>query len=295
MKLQKLLLLIAVMLIIVLTTNIVLADVWVNVWYGNLDGSPIEANIGELVDIDIYIQTSEETYVGDIHLCLGTQDRYVDSLLSLEYGEYYYPFTEWDTLFFYEPFGSPPNPEGWSSQSVVAICEFYAPFESPAMHFVDPTLALKMVVKTVNDSSLLGGTYDCLGHGVHPFLGYLVCGDTCGMVIPLTEYYSPIYISDGTDIGNENQDVPREYGIFQNYPNPFNAITSFEYGLPEDSHVTIIIYDLLGHQVATLISQHQSAGHHQVSWDAGANSSGIYFYRIQAGDFVNTKKMVLLK
>jgi hypothetical protein len=89
--------------------------------------------------------------------------------------------------------------------------------------------------------------------------------------------------------------IPEEYSIKQNYPNPFNAVTSFEYGLPKDSYVTIIIYNLLGYQVATLINQYQPAGYHQVSWDAGANSSGIYFYRIQAGDFTKTKKMLLLK
>jgi len=80
-----------------------------------------------------------------------------------------------------------------------------------------------------------------------------------------------------------------------NYPNPFNSSTTIEYGLPEVGQVRIDIYDLLGRKVETLVDEEMQAGRHQVVWDAAGRPSGIYFYRIKVGDFVDTKRMVYLK
>jgi len=90
------------------------------------------------------------------------------------------------------------------------------------------------------------------------------------------------------------------YKLMQNYPNPFNPITILRYDLPEQSHVNIIIYDMLGRQVRSLINQTQDAGFKSVIWDATDSfgkpvSAGVYLYQIHAGDFVQTRKMVLLK
>ena len=93
----------------------------------------------------------------------------------------------------------------------------------------------------------------------------------------------------------ESPKNPREFLLKQNYPNPFNPVTKIEYTLSANSKVSLIIYNLLGQEVAQLINGPQSAGTHIVFWDASKVSSGIYFYRLQAGDFVRTKKMVLLK
>lgn len=81
----------------------------------------------------------------------------------------------------------------------------------------------------------------------------------------------------------------------QNYPNPFNASTTIEYSLPEPSEVSIETYDLLGRKVKMLVDQDKRAGKHLVMWDASGHSSGVYFYWIEAGDVVETKRMVLLK
>jgi len=89
--------------------------------------------------------------------------------------------------------------------------------------------------------------------------------------------------------------LPEKYLLTQNYPNPFNTSTTFEYGLFEMGHVKINIYDLLGRTIETLIDDEMQAGHHQIIWDASNNSSGIYFYRMEAGDLKQTKKMILLK
>ena len=93
---------------------------------------------------------------------------------------------------------------------------------------------------------------------------------------------------------------PTSFNLLQNYPNPFNPITTLRYDLPETGLVTITIYDMLGRQVKTLIDQTQDAGYRSVIWDATKDygkpvSAGIYLYKIQAGKYMQTKKMVLLK
>ena len=83
--------------------------------------------------------------------------------------------------------------------------------------------------------------------------------------------------------------------LLQNYPNPFNATTKIEYELPSQATVSIEIYDLIGRRVTALLNELQPAGHHQVVWNAKDQSSGTYFYRIRAGEMVETKKMILMK
>jgi len=94
--------------------------------------------------------------------------------------------------------------------------------------------------------------------------------------------------------------MPDEYTLYQNYPNPFNAVTQIKYDLPEASHVQLFIYDILGREVTSLVNEVQEPGYRSITWhgtDAfGRNvGAGMYFYSIQAGDFRQVKKMVLLK
>lgn len=89
--------------------------------------------------------------------------------------------------------------------------------------------------------------------------------------------------------------IPKEFKLFQNYPNPFNPITTIQYELPQRSDVQITIYDLLGRKVTTLLSETQNAGYKSVQWNAASVPSGMYFYQIKAGDYVQTRKMILLK
>ncbi len=95
--------------------------------------------------------------------------------------------------------------------------------------------------------------------------------------------------------GNRDVDLPESFSLSQNYPNPFNPVTEIRYALPKDCQVRLEVYSILGQRVATLVEGTQEAGYKAVRWDASGVASGIYFYRLQAGSFVESKKMILLK
>jgi len=109
-----------------------------------------------------------------------------------------------------------------------------------------------------------------------------------------------------TGINDEEENfsiIPREFDLNQNFPNPFNPTTVIEFALPVKSKVELSVYNLLGEKIVTLVNEEKHAGNHQVLFNAINLSSGIYFYKLQAGDpsassgqsFVQTKKMILLK
>ena len=98
-----------------------------------------------------------------------------------------------------------------------------------------------------------------------------------------------------TEINNDFDHIPTELTLYQNYPNPFNPSTTIKYQLPASSKVTFKIYDVQGNEVITLLNEEKEAGTYEVMFDAINYSSGVYFYRLQAGSFVETKKMVLMK
>jgi len=102
-------------------------------------------------------------------------------------------------------------------------------------------------------------------------------------------------ITDVTGIGDLVSSIPESYKLLQNYPNPFNPSTTIYYGLPEESSVKITIYDVLGNEMMVYSEEKQEAGYHRVEFDATELPSGIYFYQLQAGVFVEAKKMLLLK
>ncbi|MEJ2613807.1 MAG: T9SS type A sorting domain-containing protein, partial [Ignavibacteriaceae bacterium] len=99
---------------------------------------------------------------------------------------------------------------------------------------------------------------------------------------------------------NELANQPLTFKLEQNYPNPFNPSTKIKYSIPKQSYVTLKVFDILGRQVATLVNEEKPAGNYKVPFGVGQDSSpdiasGVYFYQIKAGDYVSTKKMILLK
>jgi hypothetical protein len=118
-----------------------------------------------------------------------------------------------------------------------------------------------------------------------------------------TVYFDDLTVQDiGTTSGvaGNKDGVPGTFELANNYPNPFNPSTNIRYGVPHDSHVSLVIYNVLGQKVNGLVDMQRSAGRYDVVWDgrddAGQSvGTGVYFYRLQAGETVLVKKMLLLK
>jgi hypothetical protein len=103
-----------------------------------------------------------------------------------------------------------------------------------------------------------------------------------------------VWLPGLTDVKDESK-VPESFNISQNYPNPFNPTTTIRYLIPEQTKVSLKVYDILGNEVTTLVNEEKERGVYSVNFDAWGFASGIYFFRLQAGSFVETKKMILLK
>ncbi len=143
--------------------------------------------------------------------------------------------------------------------------------------------------------------YSLSGETIQPGYGPIV-------EIPIEDTHLGLYIREVILVDEDGQFIPtnitetqpstplpKEYALSQNYPNPFNPVTEIKYALSKDSYVKLEVYNVVGQKVATLVNGEQKAGYKTVRWDAGSFSSGIYFYRLQAGSYTEIKKMVLMK
>ncbi len=122
------------------------------------------------------------------------------------------------------------------------------------------------------------------------------------MIFPLRKHNATGLKPNGSSIdpGNNdnpllNPEVPKKFSISQNYPNPFNPVTTIQFRVPSLKFVKIVVYDILGREVKVLVNEIKSAGKHSVTFDASSLSSGVYFYKMTAGEFTNVKRMVLVK
>lgn len=101
---------------------------------------------------------------------------------------------------------------------------------------------------------------------------------------------------ENENLTTKGNTLPTEFALYQNFPNPFNPATVIKYDLPKDVKVTVKIYDLLGREVVALVNnEFKNAGRYELNWNAGKYASGVYIYRIEAGDYISTKKMILVK
>jgi uncharacterized protein (TIGR02145 family) len=95
--------------------------------------------------------------------------------------------------------------------------------------------------------------------------------------------------------GKEQSNLPKEFLLAQNYPNPFNPSTTINFSIPKATHVSLSIYNSMGKEVSKLISKEMNAGVYTTEWNASGFASGVYYYRVIAGNFIATKKLILLK
>jgi hypothetical protein len=109
------------------------------------------------------------------------------------------------------------------------------------------------------------------------------------------KFYIAKYATPATGAPQTEGILPTRFALYQNYPNPFNPTTSISFDLPERTFIRLSLYDLLGHEIACLVSSELPAGHHQIQWDAAGVASGVYLYRLQGGGWISTKKLILLR
>jgi len=119
----------------------------------------------------------------------------------------------------------------------------------------------------------------------------IVESDTTDNVLETIFYPKSTKIDDN----HQHQSVVEKFNLAQNYPNPFNPVTTISYSLEESEHTQLIVYNVTGQEVKTLVNENQPAGNYSVLFDANKLPSGIYFYKLKAGEFTQTKKMILAK
>ena len=139
---------------------------------------------------------------------------------------------------------------------------------------------------------------------------YMNCSEMFGMMLGIDDidevnmeldvtmsYYETDFVN--IDSNSNDPKIPSSFSLYQNYPNPFNPITTLQYDLPMDGLVNITIYDMLGNVINKLVNEVQNSGYKSIQWNARNNqgqvSAGVYLYSIKAGEFRQTKKMILLK
>jgi Outer membrane protein Omp28/Secretion system C-terminal sorting domain len=125
-------------------------------------------------------------------------------------------------------------------------------------------------------------------------LAVFVYNSTNGVSLGTVQQTTSIGITSPLGVSS-NGTVPSDFVLYQNYPNPFNPVTTISYYLPEDSHVLLKVYNLLGEEIYTLVNANEKSGGHSLNFDGYSLSSGVYIYKIIAGEFTDIKKMMLVK
>ena len=118
-----------------------------------------------------------------------------------------------------------------------------------------------------------------------------------GEVEGLNMIWDALYTYSSTipTIVENDQETPTEFSLSQNFPNPFNPVTTIKYSIPKTSNILIKVFDVLGNEITTLFNEEKQTGTYELNWNAANLPSGVYFYQLKAGDFVQTRKMILLK
>ena len=186
-------------------------------------------------------------------------------------GTYQVPGAGWQEIILQNPFYSPPD-----KNLLIEIC-----FNN----------------STYTNNTIVYGS-SATGKNLHNHAD-LSSGDGCtgitttGSTFTARPHINFFYIACG--IEKSEGEIPQKYSLSQNYPNPFNPVTKISFAIPKYSFVSLMIYDILGREIKNPVNEYVEPGNYTVDFNASEFSSGIYFYKLVAGDFSETKRMVLIK
>ncbi len=260
--------------------------------FGPLDGDDaglIIAEGDETFELELWARTVPGINIVAVHLPLSSNNLYIRSD-SRAGGEVYYPLSDWG-VYFIDPDDDPDN-ENFTNQSILTMTNALNGINTDGEWWRIATLKITTVAEVDHEThydAFISGSQQCNGNIV------LVDYDTGEIDLnDIEQSFAPLLLTEAIGIDDEI-DLPDDFALSQNYPNPFNARTTIRYDLPEQSDVRIDIFNILGARIATLVEESKSAGSHTVTWDAKDLSSGVYLYKIQAGEFTESKLSVLLK
>ena len=273
--------------------------------YGNPDGSPVTVGIDQDISIPCWGHTDPQDFV-DTVAAMFIPLKSANSIISSRTGGSFPPdhVGRWDLHFITNAIPNPyPNGTDSISQGILAIADLGGGNFNPvdAFWFGDDQFHLiaTFTMHTVNNSNLIGTTQCPFGEGFDPANGRTLFGfsDGISQVIPTITYSCLYFSSTGID---STLTLPRETALLGAYPNPFNPSTTIRYSLSSPSDVAINIYNVTGQEVKSFRFDNQTAGEKSVIWNGTDESgtpvaSGVYVYRLKAGTFIASSRMMLLK
>ena len=256
----------------------------------------IDAEPNEAINVDVWIRTAPGVKIVGMHLPLATRDECIQPA-SRDDGDVFFPIPLWDASSFLDP-GPDAENAGYTNQSYLAVKDFN-PSEDPdtvnAIMTNGAFIRILSIPMTTVDSYLGLPVEDAFIMGRQQDNGYIVLVNFPTEEMDPSEYEIESATFDMTTGIEDEIDIPTSYSLAQNYPNPFNASTTINYSIPNQGYVTIDIYDIMGRKIESLVSSDQNAGNHSVVWNAGNVASGVYLYRINAGNYSETRRCNLIK
>jgi hypothetical protein len=156
-----------------------------------------------------------------------------------------------------------------------------------------------MFVDTTNGDYRLQAGSPCIDAGIQDTMIIFNNGQDTLIVPPIVYIGSAAdmgaYEYDPTKVISKKSNLPMKYSLSQNYPNPFNPSTTIEFTLPKSDFVELKVYNILGMEISTLVSKKLNPGNHTYTFDGKKLATGVYYYRLEAGNFIQTRKMIYLK
>lgn len=272
----------------------------VSLVFGPLEGDEaglIIAEGNETFELELWARTEPGIEIIIVYIPLSTNNQYIRGTLRAE-GEFFYPLDIWDDIGFLDPDDDRVH-NGYTVQSIMGIEDFppRLPYPDHALNTNGEWMIIASFVMTTVPEVDFETHYDAFISGAQQCNGniVLVDYDTGEIDIADIEFsFAPLLLTEPIGI-DDDMDLPDDFALFHNYPNPFNAKTTIRYDLPRESDVKIEIFNILGAKIATLVEESKPAGSHTVTWDTKEAPSGVYLYKIQAGEYAESKRCVLLK